>query len=95
MKSSSKICLSKNSLKNSTGGCPVMSGTTPGVAESTGGCSCSSARADSVDVCGCAVMREGLLLACSLVCMGEREGLPATCMGEWLSFGSGDSAAEP
>jgi hypothetical protein len=33
VKSSSKICLSKNSLKYSTGGCPVMSGTTPEVVE--------------------------------------------------------------
>ena len=73
-----------------------MSGTTPGVAENSGGCSSSRARADSVDVCGCVVGRVGLLLACSLVCIGEREGLSATCMGEWLSPGSGDSAtAEP
>ena len=38
-----------------------MSGTTPEVAESTGRCSCSSARAEGVDVCGDVVRQVGLL----------------------------------
>ena len=67
-----------------------MSGTTLGVAENSGGCSCSSTRADSVDAYGCVPGRVGLLLACSLMWIGEREGLSA---GEWLSPGSRNSAA--
>jgi hypothetical protein len=67
-----------------------MSGATPGF---TGGYSCSSAGAESVDVCGCVVGRVGMLLARLLVCIGDREG---NLLGGVARSGSGDSAtAEP